>query len=47
VRRALGTPLAEGLKIEADLSAIAYQHQDAAEGMAAFIEKRKPRFQDK
>ncbi|HEY9446125.1 MAG TPA: enoyl-CoA hydratase-related protein [Burkholderiales bacterium] len=46
VKRALDTPLHEGLKIEADLSAIAYQTQDAAEGMAAFVEKRKPRFKD-
>jgi enoyl-CoA hydratase len=46
VRRALDTPLNEGLKIEADLSGIAYQTQDAAEGMAAFIEKRKAQFKD-
>jgi enoyl-CoA hydratase len=46
VRRALDTPLNEGLKIEADLSGIAYQMQDAAEGMAAFIEKRKAQFKD-
>ena len=44
--RALGTPLAEGLKIEADLSTLAFQTRDAAEGMAAFIEKRKPKFSD-
>lgn len=47
VRRALDTPLAEGLKIEADLSGLAYQTGDAAEGMAAFLEKRKPRFKDR
>jgi enoyl-CoA hydratase len=46
VRRALDTPLNEGLKIEADLSTLAFQTRDAAEGMAAFIEKRKPRFGD-
>jgi enoyl-CoA hydratase len=46
VRRALDTPLHEGLKIEADLSGIAYQTRDAAEGMAAFIEKRKAQFKD-
>jgi enoyl-CoA hydratase len=46
VRRALDTPLHEGLRIEADLSGIAYQTQDAAEGMAAFIEKRKAQFKD-
>jgi enoyl-CoA hydratase len=46
VSRALATPLAEGLKIEADLSTLAFQTRDAAEGMAAFIEKRKPKFSD-
>ncbi len=47
VRRALDTPLTEGLKIEADLSTLAFQTRDAAEGMAAFIEKRKPGFEDR
>jgi enoyl-CoA hydratase len=47
VARALATPLAEGLKIEADLATLAYQTRDAAEGMAAFIEKRKPKFNDR
>ncbi|MGE5522939.1 MAG: enoyl-CoA hydratase/isomerase family protein [Rhodospirillaceae bacterium] len=46
VQRALETPLHEGLKIEADLSAVVYQTQDAAEGMAAFIEKRRAQFKD-
>ncbi len=46
VTRALNTPLNEGLKIEADLSTLAFQTRDAAEGMAAFIEKRKPKFGD-
>jgi enoyl-CoA hydratase len=46
VSRALATPLSEGLKIEADLSTLAFQTSDAEEGMAAFIEKRKPRFRD-
>ncbi|MBI3937851.1 MAG: enoyl-CoA hydratase, partial [Betaproteobacteria bacterium] len=46
VKRALDTPLNEGLKIEADLSTLAYQTKDAAEGMSAFIEKRKPKFTD-
>ena len=44
--RALDTPLPEGLKIEADLSTLAYQLEDSAEGMAAFEEKRKPDFKD-
>lgn len=47
VQRALGTPLAEGLRIEADLSTLAYRTHDAAEGLAAFVEKRKPAFQDR
>lgn len=46
VGRALATPLTEGLKIEADLATLAYQTRDAAEGMTAFIEKRKPKFND-
>jgi enoyl-CoA hydratase len=46
VSRALATPLAEGLKIEADLSTLAFQTSDATEGMAAFIAKRKPKFND-
>ena len=47
VRRALDTPVTEGLRIEADLSTLAFQTRDAAEGMAAFIEKRKPSFEDR
>ena len=46
IARALDMPLPEGLKAEADLSTLAYQTQDAVEGMAAFIEKRKPKFGD-
>ena len=46
VSRAVATPISEGLKIEADLSTLAFQTRDAAEGMAAFIEKRKPNFRD-
>jgi enoyl-CoA hydratase len=46
VSRALQTPLAEGLKIEADLSTLAFQTQDAAEGMSAFSAKRKAQFKD-
>jgi enoyl-CoA hydratase len=41
---ALGLPLSEGLRLEADLFATATQTQDAAEGIRAFIEKRKPAF---
>jgi enoyl-CoA hydratase len=46
VSRALSTPLTEGLKIEADLSTLAFQTRDAIEGMAAFVGKRKPKFTD-
>jgi enoyl-CoA hydratase len=46
VQRALGTPLADGLRIEADLSTLAYRTRDAEEGMAAFMAKRKARFTD-
>jgi enoyl-CoA hydratase len=47
VKRALEVPLHEGLGIEADLNTLAFQTQDAVEGMTAFMEKRKPQFQDK
>lgn len=46
VRRALDLPISEGLKVEADLSTLAFQTADAEEGMAAFSEKRKPEFKD-
>lgn len=46
IKRALDTPVNEGLKIEADLSTLAFQTSDAAEGMAAFMAKRKAAFKD-
>jgi enoyl-CoA hydratase len=46
IRRAHDLPLHDGLKIEADLSTLAFQTKDANEGMTAFIEKRKPVFKD-
>jgi enoyl-CoA hydratase len=46
VIRALDLPIHEGLKIEADLSTLAFSTADAEEGMAAFTEKRKAVFKD-
>ena len=47
VRRGLQTTLHEGLAIEADLNTLAFETEDATEGMAAFLEKRKPVFRDR
>jgi enoyl-CoA hydratase len=47
VMRALDTPVHEGLRIEADLSTLAFQTEDSAEGMDAFMKKRKPAFKDR
>jgi enoyl-CoA hydratase len=46
VQRAAQLSLSEGLKAEAELSTLAYRTADAEEGMAAFVEKRKPDFRD-
>ncbi|QHE84315.1 enoyl-CoA hydratase/isomerase family protein [Hydrogenophaga sp. BPS33] len=46
VQRAGDLPLHEGLRMEADLSTLAYRTQDAEEGMQAFTEKRKAVFRD-
>ena len=42
VNRAFETPLAEGLRVERDLFHSTFALEDRREGMAAFIEKRKP-----
>jgi enoyl-CoA hydratase len=42
VNRALETTLAEGLAVERDLFRASFALEDRAEGMAAFLEKRKP-----
>ncbi|MEM7404553.1 MAG: enoyl-CoA hydratase-related protein [Pseudomonadota bacterium] len=47
VKRALDLPVNEGLKVEADLATLAFQTEDAEEGMAAFEEKRKAAFRDR
>ncbi|MFA5488394.1 MAG: enoyl-CoA hydratase-related protein [Candidimonas sp.] len=46
VQRAGQTTLADGLRIERDLSSLAYRSEDAAEGLRAFLDKRAPVFKD-
>lgn len=46
IKRSLALPLNEGLKLEADISTLAFQSRDAQEGISAFIEKRPARFAD-
>lgn len=46
VQRAGDVALHEGLRVEADLSTLAYRTRDAEEGMQAFVEKRKAEFRD-
>jgi enoyl-CoA hydratase len=46
VARGMQTTLQEGLKIECDLSTLAYQTKDAKEGMQAFMQKRPSQFKD-
>lgn len=47
VRSAGEVPLAAGLEIEAQLSALAYGTRDAGEGLDAFLAKRRPMFEDR
>jgi len=42
VNRAFETPLSEGMNVERDLFRSSFALEDRSEGMAAFIEKRKP-----
>jgi enoyl-CoA hydratase len=47
IRRGLGMSQAEGELIETDMFALAATTADMREGMAAFLEKRKPDFQNR
>jgi enoyl-CoA hydratase len=47
VNRALETTLAEGMNVEGDLFHATFALEDRSEGMAAFIEKRKPNFKNR
>jgi enoyl-CoA hydratase len=42
INRAFETPLSEGLNVERNLFHSTFALEDRAEGMAAFIDKRKP-----
>lgn len=44
MRRAFDLPLTDGLAIEAQLFALAFDRDDQKEGMTAFTEKRRPEF---
>lgn len=46
VMRAGDLPISEGLKVEADLNTLAFSTEDAVEGAAAFVAKRKAEFKD-
>ncbi|NGM87017.1 enoyl-CoA hydratase [Parapusillimonas sp. SGNA-6] len=46
VQRGGRVSLTDGLRIERDLSTLAYRSDDAAEGLSAFVEKRSPTFKD-
>ena len=47
VNRAFETTLAEGVRFERRLFHSAFATEDQSEGMAAFIEKRKPAFRNR
>ena len=47
VQRAEETPLAEGLQFEARSFEATFKLEDRREGMAAFLEKRKPQFNNR
>jgi Enoyl-CoA hydratase/carnithine racemase len=43
----LGLPLADGVRLENDLSALLRTTEDRVEGVKAFVEKRKPKWSGK
>jgi enoyl-CoA hydratase len=47
VNRAFESPLAEGLRFERRAFHVLFATEDRAEGMAAFVEKRPPRFKNR
>ncbi len=47
IRRGMQMSQEEGSRIEADLFGLVSSSEDKAEGMAAFLEKRKPEFKDR
>jgi enoyl-CoA hydratase len=47
VNRAYETTLAEGIRFERRLFHSLFATEDQSEGMAAFIEKRKPKFKNR
>jgi enoyl-CoA hydratase/carnithine racemase len=44
VRRSVGLTLADGMQVEQDLNVLLQTTSDRAEGIAAFLERRAPRF---
>lgn len=46
IRRGGQVGLVDGLRIERDLSTLAFRSEDAAEGLRAFVDKRPPSFKD-
>ncbi len=47
VRRAHDLPIHEGLKVENDINTLAFQTRDAREGIEAFEQKRRAKFEDR
>jgi enoyl-CoA hydratase len=45
VQASLELPLAEGLRLETALLAVAFSSEDKHEGVRAFLDKRRPQFQ--